>query len=507
MPENEGLNVKLSAEVQSFVNSINNAKNKLAELAQESKILKQGEKDIQKALNESKKAYGEDSKEVEKLTAYLAENAAEQEKVKQAVKDVNSELKKAQKHYEEYGKSAKNSFEDAKDSSQKATEAIKSGFNVIKGLVVGYAGKTLYDALIGTNAEYEQSLTSFEVLLQNADKADKLMSKLEKMGAATPFETSDLTSATTQLLAFGTAEDEVTDKLQQLGDLSLGNADKLERLTTAYGKMLAKGKVSLEELNMFTEAGVPILQELQNEYGVTQEEMFSMISNGKVGIEQINSAMESMTSEGGQFFGMMEKQSQTLDGMMSTMSDNATMFARKVGEESFGYLKTELDELLTTINEMSESGELDKIASDIGQDVAGAVAFIVELIKWLYSMKDAILAGTTAFITFRAVLAIAPVIGTVKSAIVLLNAQIKSGTLLTNLHAIATGKMVVLRNTETGAITLVTAATAKETLAKEGSAAAQVKLNLAIAASPWGVAALATASGAAAVTYAIQNVA
>lgn len=494
VPENEGLNVRLSAEVQSFVNSINNAKNKLAELAQESKILKQGEKDIQKALNESKKAYGEDSKEVERLTADLADNAAEQEKVKQAVKDVNAELKKAQKQYEDYGKSAKDSFENAENSSQKASETIKNGFNVIKGMIVGYAGKTLYDALIGSNSEYEQSLTSFEVLLQSADKADELMSKLEKMGATTHFEISDLTNATTQLLAFGTAEDDVTAKLQQLGDLSMGNADKLGRLTNAYGKMLAKGKVSLEELNMFTEAGVPILQELQNQYGVTQEKLFSMISAGSVGIGQINSAMESMTSEGGQFFGMMEKQSQTFEGMMSTMSDNATMFARQVGEESFGYLKTELGELLAAIDEMSESGELDEIASELGQNIANAVTFIVDLIKWLYEMRNVIIAGTGAVIGYKVAIQGLSIIQSIvtwgkswATTIKSINALKKAGITLSTLRKAAISQ-------EEGAITACKAAEITDIAVKGGevtatnaATGATLSLNAALMANPIGL--------------------
>ena len=472
MSENVGLHVQLTADAGGFTQTINNAKSKLVDLAEQAKILKQGEKDIAKELENAKKKYGENSKKVAELTVRLVENAGAQKEVKLEIDEVNKTLRKANKELKNYADNASKGFKEAADSSANAAETIKSGFNMIKGLIVGYAGKKLYEALIGTNAEYEQSMTSFEVLLQSADKANSMMKKLETMGAATPFETSDLMKATTQLLAFGTAEEDVTQKLQQLGDLSIGNAEKLDRLTNAYGKMLAKGKVSLEELNMFTEAGVPILKELQKQYDVSQEDFFKMISAGEIGINQINAAMQSMTSEGGQFFGMMEKQAQTFEGMMSTISDNVNIFARSVGEEAFSYLKTELSGLLETIDEMSASGQLDSLAKELGSGIANAVTFIADLVKWLYEMKDTIIASGAAVITY-------------KTSFALLTAAVTKFNAVKELFNIITGKSVVCKNLETGATYTLTAAEAAEVTAKNEAIVAQSTFNAVCNANPY----------------------
>lgn len=107
-----------------------------------------------------------------------------------------------------------------------------------------------------------------------------------------------------------------------------------------------------------TEAGVPLVEELSKVLNISTSELSGMIEKGQVGIPELNKALESMTSQGGKFFGMLEKQSQTMTGMLSTLSDNANIFARKVGEESFEYLKGELNDLMATVNEMSESGAL-----------------------------------------------------------------------------------------------------------------------------------------------------
>ena len=75
------------------------------------------------------------------------------------------------------------------------------------------------------------------------------------MAASTPFALSDLTEGTQILLQFGIAADDTTDVLKQLGDISLGNADKLQTLVRAYGKMSSAKKVTLENVNRMIDAG------------------------------------------------------------------------------------------------------------------------------------------------------------------------------------------------------------------------------------------------------------
>lgn len=470
--ENTGLHVSLTGDSSSYVKAINEATNKLRDLGEQEKLIKSSEKEIAAALENARKKYGDGSKQVKRYKNDLADNERAQKELAKEIKNTTGEIDKATKSMMKYGERSAESFNKLKDSAGNTASSIKNTFNVVKGIIAGYAGKKLYDALIGTNAEYEQSLTQFETLLGSAGKADRLMANLEKMGAKTPFETMDLTKATTQLLAFGTAEDEITEKLTQLGDLSMGNAEKLDRITAAYGKMLAKGKVSLEELNMFTEAGVPILGQLQTQYGITQEKLFSMISAGKIGINDINTAMEKMTSEGGQFFGMMDKQSSTFNGLMSTMSDNVTQFTRKVGEESFEYLKSELSDLVSTIDDMDSDGTLNTIAADLGENIGQAVLNIIELVKWLYSMKDIIVAGAGAVVAY-------------KTSFALLTGAVRTANTVKEMFNLITGKTVVCKNLETGATIKLTTAEYAEEKAKDAMIVKQSTFNALCEANPY----------------------
>ena len=105
------------------------------------------------------------------------------------------------------------------------------------------------------NASMESYLTNFKVMLGNEELAAAKLSELRKMAASTPFALSDLTEGTQTLLQFGVAADDTTGVLQQLGDISLGNANKLQTLVRAYGKMSSAQKVTLENVNMMIDAG------------------------------------------------------------------------------------------------------------------------------------------------------------------------------------------------------------------------------------------------------------
>lgn len=490
MSENLGVQVELTADAAGFITAINNAKDKLVDLSLQAKNLKQGERDIEKALADAARQYGENSKQVERYKNDLIDNKRAQLDVRNETNQVNAELRKQRAAFAQATQPAEsysNALSDTARSNEKLTATLKSGFLALKGIAVGYAGKTLYEALIGSNAEFEQYMTSFDVLLGSAEKAEAMLGGLEQFAAVTPLKTEDVTKATQLLLGYGIAEEEVMTTMQQLGDVAQGNAEKLNRVALAYGQMLAKGKVSGEELRQMTEAGVPLTNALAEALGVTTAELSKLIEKGEVGIPTLNQALENMTSEGGQFFGMMEKQSQTLNGLLSTMSDNAAIFAREVGDEAFHYLKDELQDVMGTIQQMSEDGSLQAIASDLGEGIANAITFVADFIKLLWEMRDAIMLVGGAVATIKVgtwLTSLAPTIKGITSTLGILNAIIQTGTAKQVLHNIELGKTIILRNTETGAITLETAAKAKEALATENATVKQVGFNTALLSSP-----------------------
>lgn len=526
----ETMQVTLTADAEQFSVEMDTATSKLSRLASEEKSLKTQEEYLQQAIArtaqqiekygmqcdktrsqiENKKQkievatqkYGENSEQVAKLQEQLSklevrlqnqtarlQTAADkstklnvqlgevrdrERNLATQVKSTNDTLNTQQKEFVETG-----------NKGAAAGQQMQSAFLMLKGFILGYAGKTLYETLIGSNAEFEQSMTQFEVLLGSAEKADRLMNDMTNFAAKTPFEMGDLTQGAQTLLAFGTAEEDAIERMQQLGDLSQGMPDKFERITLAYGKMQAKGKVSLEELNMLTEAGVPILRQLAQQSGKTEEELFKAITVGKLNIDDINEAIKSLTSEGGQFFGMMEKQSQTFEGMMSTVKDNINITLRQMGTEAFETLKTELGEILTQINSMSESGELGELASNWAESIGTFVQIVIKAIEVLYNMRGAIAGAGAAWATFKMLSTIIPMVRTAGSVFRMLYDVIALGATKQQIANLIDGKTVLVKNSVTGAITIETAAKAKNMIATDGATYSQQAFNAALLANPY----------------------
>lgn len=232
-------------------------------------------------------------------------------------------------------------YEDFKrglDSSEKKmrdfSDILKKTKTLAKGLFAGYVITQLIklgNASLKAAGQFEQFETSLSVMLGSLDKAKILLKDLEKFSANTPLEMTQLVGGAKKLLAFGIEADKVVDRLGRLGDVSQGQADTMERVILAYGKAATKGKASNEELNAIAEAGVPIFSKLASQMGVTKSQIIKMAEQGKIKFRDLDKAMVSMTSKGGQFHDMLKKTSKDFNGRVSTMKDNFGLFAKDVG--------------------------------------------------------------------------------------------------------------------------------------------------------------------------------
>lgn len=218
------------------------------------------------------------------------------------------------------------------------------------------------------NAQMEQYATTFEVFTKSAEQANDILEELQQKGASTPFEFTDLAEATQRLMAFGFTAEEALGRLDMLGNASQGNADKLDTITTAFARMSSSGKVSLEDLNMMIDVGFNPLQQVAENAGITMGEVYDKISKGEISVEQVTEAMQQMTSEGGQYFGLMDAQSETLNGRLSTLSDTVQM---KLGEAT-QFLFEKFSDLLPVIISFVENLDLNAVYNGILL-VAGAL--------------------------------------------------------------------------------------------------------------------------------------
>ena len=274
----------------------------------------------------------------------------------------------------------------AKQASSKLAEVVKSG--------------------VDYNATMESYLTNFKVMLGSEEAAATKLSEIRKMAASTPFSLDDLTSGTQTLLQFGIASDDTTGVLQRLGDISLGNAEKLQTLTRAYGKMSSAQKVTLENVNMMIDAGFNPLNQICDATGESMSDLYKRISDGKVSFSELEAAVEAATSQGGQFYNGMLEASQTFSGRLSTLTDNTKALLGALSDSFYSSLSDLLpvanDVVLELTDAFTEGGVpamldtaaelLDNFADGLIQKIPDAVSavsdLLTELLNYLADHQD-----------------------------------------------------------------------------------------------------------------------
>lgn len=220
---------------------------------------------------------------------------------------------------------------DSLSKSSKSIDKLSKGFSSV-GKVASKAGNALTVGLttpliaLGTagvkyNAQMEDFQANLTTLLGSADKASEMLNTLKQMANTTPFETSDLLQATQMMLGFGLQADKTTGYLQTLGDISMGNSEKLMSLTRAFSQIGASGKATMEDINQMIDAGFNPLQIISEQTGKSMADLRDEVSEGKISFEDIAGAMQTATSEGGRYYQAMDKASQTMNGKMSTAMD------------------------------------------------------------------------------------------------------------------------------------------------------------------------------------------
>lgn len=206
------------------------------------------------------------------------------------------------------------------------------------------------------NQKMEDYTTNFKVMLGgNIDAAKAKVQELSDFAASTPFGMDSLAGATQTLLAFGVSAEQSTGYLKQLGDISLGDANKLQRLTTAFGKAAATGKVTGEVVQSMTAAGFNPLRILSEKTGESMESLEKRMGEGKLSFKELQMAMTYATSAGGQFYKGMEEASKTVSGMTSTLTDNFTSLLGTLTTPFYNvYKDTILPRLLETVGGLTD---------------------------------------------------------------------------------------------------------------------------------------------------------
>lgn len=264
------------------------------------------------------------AQEVQRLTAKL-------ERMKQKLAEATGQT--------EQGANRQKSAVDKASESFRKQETYVS--RLLKRLAATYASFSAASNFLTkvreVTAQFELQRISLGAILQDQAKANLLFSEIKSFALTSPVKLLDLTKYTKQLAAYKIGYDELFETTKRLTDVSVGLGVSMDRIILMYGQIRATGYLRASEVRQATEAGIPIVEELAakltktNGELVTAAQVMDMISKRQISFEQVKEVFEDMTSAGGIFYNMQEKQGNTLYGMWAKLGDAAAIMYDEIG--------------------------------------------------------------------------------------------------------------------------------------------------------------------------------
>lgn len=265
-----------------------------------------------------------------------------------------------------------------------ASEAIIAGVKGI-GHAIASIGRGMVGALkegVEYNARMEQYSTSFTTMLGDQAKAQKLVNDLKAQAAKTPFGMEDLAGNMQTLLSFGMSLEDAKKHLNEIGDISQGDAVKMESLTLTFAQMSSTGKLTGQDLLQMINAGFNPLEEISRKTGKSIGELKEDMAKGAISADMVADAFASATAEGGRFYGAMDAQSQTFSGQLATMQDGVEnlkgLLAGGLSEALAGSVLPMVNGWIDELTAAFEEGGTPALIDTLGSVLQEALAFIAE---------------------------------------------------------------------------------------------------------------------------------
>lgn len=212
--------------------------------------------------------------------------------------------------------------------------------------------------VVSVRSEIQALEVSFRTLLGSQQASAELMRQMKEFAAATPLQLGDLAKGAQTMLGFNVDADEIMPMLKAIGDISMGDAQKFQSLTLSFSQMQSVGKLMGQDLLQMINAGFSPLAVMADKTGKSIGELKEEMSAGAISAEMVKQAFIDATSEGGQFFGMLSGQGDTVKGALAQLSGAITDMFNGIGEQSEGIIKGSVKSLQWLVENYETLGKV-----------------------------------------------------------------------------------------------------------------------------------------------------
>lgn len=226
--------------------------------------------------------------------------------------------------------------------------------NQIANVYSIYTLERFVRGLYTIGGEFQKQRIALTSILGDSMKAETIFNRIKDLAVVSPFQFKELASYTKQLSAYSIPYEELYDTAKRLADISAGVGVDMGRIILAYGQVRSAAFLRGQELRQFTEAGIPLVDELAKRFtkltGVVTSagDVFDKISRKEVSFGMVKDVLWELTDEGGKFYNMQEALAESLAGKWSNLQDAWDVMMADIAEGNSGVLSDSL-ELLTDL--------------------------------------------------------------------------------------------------------------------------------------------------------------
>lgn len=226
--------------------------------------------------------------------------------------------------------------------------------NQIANVYSIYTLERFVRGLYTIGGEFQKQRIALTSILGDSMKAETIFNRIKDLAVVSPFQFKELASYTKQLSAYSIPYEELYDTTKRLADISAGVGVDMGRIILAYGQVRSAAFLRGQELRQFTEAGIPLVDELAKRFTILENkvvsagDVFDKISRKEVSFGMVKDVLWELTDEGGKFYNMQEALAESLAGKWSNLQDAWDVMMADIAESNSGVLSDSL-ELLTDL--------------------------------------------------------------------------------------------------------------------------------------------------------------
>jgi tape measure domain-containing protein len=210
--------------------------------------------------------------------------------------------------------------------------------------------------------EIDRNRQQLTLFTKNVEATNAIIADLKTTADATSLGLPGLLEATKTLAAYGVSAKNAGTATKLLGDLALGDNEKLQRFAVNLGQISSIGRAYTVDLKQFAMAGIPIFEALAKVMGTSTGEVLRLAEQGKVTYPIVIKAINELTKEGASFFNGAERGGTNLDRSLAQLQGSFESLQVIIGNAvgpiavvGVKNLKEELDKVLLAVKQLSNA--------------------------------------------------------------------------------------------------------------------------------------------------------